>query len=108
MEEEPKYCSGLQAQKISTPQAAETGRDIGQLRARLGDLRGEFEEKTPKALDKMGLTDEPVPPWLLEKLPVSRQERLKVIPQDVRQEIDGKQAGNQLEPVLELVDAMSL
>ena len=55
----------------------------------------------------MGLTDEPVPPLLLEKIPVSHEEWQKVNPQIVRQERDGKQAGNQLEQVLELDDPLT-
>ena len=53
-----------------------------------------MEEKFPKGFDKLGLLDEPVLTLLLEKLPISREEWLSVIPQDVRQEIDGKQASN--------------
>ena len=56
----------------------------------------------------MGLTDEPVPSLQLEKLPVSREEVQRVILQDVRQEMDGKRASNQLEQGFELVDSMTL
>ena len=56
----------------------------------------------------MGLLDEPVLTLWLEKLPISRAEWLRVIPQDVRREIDGKQASNPFEQVLDLVDRITL
>ena len=87
---------------------SEIGQSFMKLRSRLESLQIEFEKEFPKDSGKIGLLDEPVLALIMEKLPISREEWTMEIPLDIRQEIDGRQARQYMDQVLEVIDEMTL